>query len=664
VNWWRIDRSFYWFKSVAGRRSAKAASGKSRSLPELFAELLDAKSDVDGAGKKLEEKFLATSTELEALASARDQFVGQVESLVHMATGQGVDGSIFELAIRMVEQSTEFLVRCGHEMDAVLSSLRKHNAQIEELLTVDQELQRTMMPLKFVQTLFKAESAPLGPAVQEMFAGLTQEIEVLHSQVREIFGTKFRQLEETHRTISRVIDGLDRQTRLLRDLTKTHKKQIESSIESLKREMVSNHERDLRLGRLTKDFSHDVEQVVMALQFQDIVNQKLQHVSSALPEIEARFEQFQVAFERHEREESLHFVERSSRLEAGQLAAAEEELAKAESAIQGGIRRVLDRLKELDARCLSLDEFRLLTTSSDGMVQILLEMLGEVREMVSSTVSNAGEIYELLQPLGSSASDLTAIVREMSGRIHLIGLNAQVQAAMASDGRRGAGLEVLSARTSEISSETNRISEHAASRLDDLALGLSESVKAFSELRAEGVKQKHTLEVDGLAEEQQLHRFRDVALQAVQTIGTSLEEIRKRAEKATEIVEFKQFYTGNLPALRETLGKIAEIAEERMHEPEKARHQINLSKLLRRDYTMASERRIFEEIVEGKSSAPAGPDDGRYRTTHEAELFSESARQVKELTTVRATGSADAADETAQAAAKRSSDFGQNVELF
>jgi len=345
---WKRAKLLALLQLVGGGNGGKQSS----EFPALFTQIHKAELDLRQASSGLEAQFLATSSELERLAYFGDRFVKRVEKLVGLATGKECDGSVFSNAIRLIEQATQFLVGCQEQTVRMLELLRNYNTQIEQLLGVETELQRTMLPLKFVQTLFRSESAPLGPAVQQMFGALTQEMEGLHSQVRDIFGTKFKQLEQTHRTIGQVIGQLDQQASSLRQVTSAQKVQIESTLETLRKEMISNHERDARLSKLSRNLAHEVEQVVMGLQFQDIINQKLQHVTAALPQIESKYAEFQAAPNASAVTESLQFLHQSCRLEAGQLQAAQDELAKAELAIQDGVQKVLAHLTEMDSECL------------------------------------------------------------------------------------------------------------------------------------------------------------------------------------------------------------------------------------------------------------------------------------------------------------------------
>jgi hypothetical protein len=334
--------------------------------------------------------------------------------------------------------------------------------------------------------------------------------------------------------------------------------------------------------------AREVNQVVLALQFQDITNQKLQLVTTAWPHLAAKFAEFNSAANAALASEPMQFLHQSCRSEAGQLQAARHELEKAERAMRGGVQKVLSHLTEIDSQCLSMQEFAVLTSSCDGMVQVLVETIGEVRTMIAATVDSAAKAYEMLQPLGGLASDLTAIVRGMSAESHLIGLNAQVQAARAVQDRRGAGLEVLSARTSQISEETNAISEQAALQLDVLAAGLAQSVQGLGQLRADGLAQQTLMNQQGQSEEQQLHAFRDCVLETLREIGNSLDDIRKQAQRTLAAIQFTEFHQVTLPALQKPLLDMAVAAERWLESQGCSVAQSNLVEGLQRDYSMAS----------------------------------------------------------------------------
>jgi len=183
---------------------------------------------------------------------------------------------------------------------------------------------------------------------------------------------------------------------------------------------------------------------------------------------------------------------------------------------------------------------------------------------------------------------------------------------------------VLSARTSEISSETNRITEQAAAQLDTLAAGLADSVTVFANLRTEGLTQQSLLDQRGCAEEKELHAFRDNALETLRVIGGTLDQIREHANRALASVKFDHFHQVTIPALRTPLEAIADTAEQWLKSCRGAVAPGSQIEGLQREYTMASEREVFAEVMSGNHTATPGPAGILPAAHPEIELFVDS----------------------------------------
>ncbi|MCC5024959.1 MAG: hypothetical protein J6386_20170 [Candidatus Synoicihabitans palmerolidicus] len=88
--------------------------------------------------------------------------------------------------------------------------------------------------------------------------------------------------------------------------------------------------------------------------------------------------------------------------------------------------------------------------SIDGMVQLLIEAFKEITEITADNVRLADDSHSSLKPVSDVTENLCSVVVEVSLNIQLIALNAQVRSVQLGD---GSGLEVLAARTSDISAE-------------------------------------------------------------------------------------------------------------------------------------------------------------------------------------------------------------------
>lgn len=593
-----------WFRSLVQRTvrrqtpgpggwwTGRSETGRSagRNLRTAFATVQPAAADLKRVSAALESGFLATSAGLIQLTREGDRFVEDSERLVNLATGQDGGGAILLRSARLVKEPLEFLNTWQAQTNSLLSELERDRHRIERLLGVEGDLQRTMAPLNFVQTLFKVESAPLGPEAQVTFGSLTQEIAELRSQVGEFFTVKFEELRLLQRTISEVAETLGAQSRSLEALVSTQKVQIEESLRRLESQLTANHARDARIHRLSRQIGREIQQVVIGVQFQDLINQKLQHTAGAVARIGQKLQTS---------DEVLGFLEQSCRLEAEQLLAVRGDLVKAEQTVKEGICNVLRHVTQANADCLSLREFEQITTSVDGMVQELLKIIATVRQQVAATVAGSTRAMETLRPIGTMTSDLTGLVRSLARRMHLLGLNAQVQAAQIS---HGSGLEVLSARTSEISRETTRLGQTLATDLDELSAGLSATVQAFAQLHTQALGHQAQLEAQGSAEERNLHAFRDEALRKLHAIHDSFARIQDQAGDTLQTVNYVQTADGALAALETPLRSIAEAARLRLAAGSE-RSQNHVADF-KRNYTMASERDVYSRVILAGEPSP------------------------------------------------------------
>lgn len=558
-----------------------ARSRKAR-LAASFAEVEKIMGDLEEVSAQLDERFLETANKMLDMDRHGDLFVKQSERLVDVASGRTGGSEIFMNSMQVLEPPLQFLNDSHAQMTALLTQLKTDNERIVSLIAGRDDLQRTMAPLKYIQTSFRVEAAPLGPEVQAMFTSLTQEIEKLHNQVSDLFTTKYEELQHIQRTIGEVICRLEVQTADVWRNIERDKAQIDGTLGKLQFELTDNQKRKSSIAGLSGQISGEIQKVVTGLQFQDIIAQRLQHTNKALAEVRAKFDGSAA---------SIEFLEQACRLQSGQIHSVRQDLLNAEKSIKDGVKNLLGQISSADANCVSMKEFESLTTSADGMVQVLLDVMETVRKQISTTTTGCSTACETLRPIGGMASDLTKVVHDLSLRIHLIGLNAQVQAVQVKDGM---GLEVLSARTSEISRETNHISSNMAKQLDHIVSGLSESLRELERLETAAGSQKVTLDEQGGGIEQRLHTLRDSALSALVDVFDLLNGIREQGKLILATVDYVATADESLAKLESKLDQVAQLATERLGN---RRRTGNIVSHFAQDYTMDSERKVFENVV-------------------------------------------------------------------
>lgn len=638
-----------WLPRLLGRFAGENAVFQQNAVRASLGTVKLTAARLKEAEQILENQFLAMGSSLESMSAVSHEFVKHSESLIRLATGRNESQDSFANALNLIEGALSYFERWSSRTREAIGALRALQTEIQNLLRVEKDLARAMMPLKVAQMMYKVVSAGFSIEVQQQFLTLTQEIEGLHDQVRDVFGCKFAELEAAHHTISCAIESSEARVVALSRLMEARKVEILKTVSSLQEGLAANQERDIRLTALSRQISSEVDKIVMGLQFQDIVHQKFQHLYETVDKIE------QTLLAGKLDATSVRFTQVASRIELAQCEAIQKDLTEAETTIRGGVEIILQQLSEADAECLSLEQFTALTTSFDGMAQVLLDSLAEAGDRVGETIESATTICDLLKPVGNVASGLTAVVRRLVVNIHLLGLNAQIQAAHLEE---GGGMEVLAARTSDLCKNTNSISESAAEKLDGLVASLQKTMESLQQTREEGVAQRDLICGKGGEEKVRLHGFRDAALALLPIVDHSLQDIRRHGNRVFEVAQPVAICGPCVSALIECLKGLESAAGAAAGpEPESVAPRADVNSL-RANYTTASERRAFD-IATGVA---VGSMDEYRATDRSIELFGEGEQQAPAQ--IESTQNSEIQKNEATPKPVPAATLGDNIELF
>lgn len=552
----------------------------------------------------VEKRFLEISAGLESVSETSGQLLAQSELLIRLATGEEGGETAVQAAITKLMPPLTFLLECHAESTALNGRLKEFHGQIASTLAVEHDFQRTVEPLRFVQILFKVESATCEHAVQEMFLALVREIEKLHQQVSGIFKEQLAKLHQTQVTLDAVITDLSSSVARQQSVTISRHKHISESLEKLRSEIEKNRSIDFDLGRVSREIASETGRVVMALQFQDIINQKLQHVREAVLAMSEARGRALLAKDEKELGAELRFLEQTGRIVVGQIDQAEKDLAEAQGKITGGVRSILDGMEKLNRDCLALKELDSVAVGTDGLVQKLLDTFEEVARLVKETVSFSGRAHDVIRPVGDMASNVTGILRSLSREMHLIGLNAQIQSAQVGT---GTGLEVLSSQTSEIAKATSDLSDRVAVQLDDLRQGLLGSIEAFERLHRNGVAHGDTLDRECPEETRALHEHRDKSIKALMNAGEQASLLGQQARPLLHSAQFDDITGNALPELRVAVDRLAKQAAKLADDIGASNEVTDRTNQFTSRYTMASERNVHMAALGHSDPIPSAP---------------------------------------------------------
>lgn len=469
--------------------------------------------------RQLERTYLSFEKALEQLAAIAYEAVAKAGGLVNMAIGRETGAADFDRTMAVLRRPLDFLAETVAEMPRVAADLAVARTALAKTIALETALAATLAPLRFMQTMFRVESAILPLESREIFESLAQEIGGVAAKVGQSFREQFRALAEVESSLDRAVESMERYSRERGETLEKRQAEIASSLALMAEELSNNARRKTELCRASEDFSAGVNSAIMAMQTQDIVAQRLEHAVRGLGD----------AVEAHRAAESspdpgtAGKISTLARIEMAQLDAVAAELKKSETTLRGAIGTVVAHLGGLDEESLLLTEFKHLTVSVDGVVEVMVDSIGALRDMTRETLDTVRRYEQELGPAENALTLLNDSVEQVARSLGRIALNAQIRAVQVGE---NTGLEVLASHTAELTREALRISGGLNGGFVETSARLNAGLGRLRRLREAGERAAVACATEGAAEEATLHAFRDATLVNVQHLGDLLKQAR------------------------------------------------------------------------------------------------------------------------------------------
>lgn len=583
---------------------------------ELIAEVERASEELGDVAARLETAFLQTADDVMAITESSQLLVSGCERLSELAIGKASGTAVMD-AVGVVRPPLEFLASASVRMQRVIELLQSYHDQLRRTLRWERDFLHIMQPMVYVRTLLRIEAAGLDAENAQLLLDLVRDIEALQERVETIFGEQFHTLHDTYDTLGELIVRIRQQTASNERVATAKRNEVANSIRTMEEGVKASETRDTNLESISREVSAQVSRVVMAMQFQDIVNQKLSHVRETVQQIEPHSGAVIDPDGTSDAGSSLRFVQYAGKVLLGQIEFAEIELTDADEVLQSGLNSIVDRMRALDQACITMHDVRATSSDANGFVQVMLDALGQVAGLLESGNALTAELHDVIRPITLAASSTGVRLGELSKGMHMVGLNAEVQAARI--GGSG-GIEVLSARTSAIAREAGSLSEEVSANIEGLVFAITEVGSILQELEDEGARHAERVRADGAAVETLLHEFRDETLKDLTLVGQLTLRVSDQVRPLLERRAFTELFADELADFRTAIAELIDTAcEEANHRgvPDDAAHE--LLEAMASHYTMASERRQHDAAIEGTSAAIRRDERGG-----SADLFDEA----------------------------------------
>jgi hypothetical protein len=542
--------------------------------------------------REIETRFLEISSAVESTTDISRRLVEHADALAAITHGPNGGESGIAAAAGRIWRSIEFVERSIEENDALVARLTATREQLSQALVTEQELARTLAPIRFVQSLFRVESARLAPELQAMFHAIVTEIERVRVNVESEFQTKFELIREVRGILDHAIAQLNQRGISAKKSVAVLRSQLTASLQRMQETYDQNRGRNARLLAVSKVIATETGRVVLSLQFCDTFTQKLQHTQKILGEMQERLSALPAGAADATR--ALRFLEQSGLICGAQLTAMQAEFVQSGDTLCTGIAGIAREMSALDEDRTALRDLDARQGGFGGAVQILLESLGDVQRLVGAAERFALESHQAIAPIGNKTTNFTQFIGNLAFEIQLIGLNSEIQATHVG---QGTGLEVLSAQTSSISRETSALSLRLASDFDALTSGLAVIVTAFEGIRQRSVAFHQNLTAEATADTAALGAYRDQSVATLREIGALLPQLQAKIESALARSELVSVANPPLAQLEKSLAGFVAAAKRAADQTGIEVEAGGLTDHFLSYYTMAAEGAVHRRVL-------------------------------------------------------------------
>ncbi len=493
--------------------------------------------------------------------------------------------------------------------------LRRSEALLPQVETPLDEFRKIHKKLRMLGISTKIESARLGSAAAG-FETLANDVEMLSVQVIDRSAQIACQIAKLARLLKDTLTCFS----AIEQQQKTRARQVISALSISLGELTKINERCHGaigvISLVSSSISTKLGQVVMSLQFHDIVRQQIEHIVSAFNTVMTSVSMHQATGVDHDVNEEFSAV---TELQAAQLQHSADELSEALNRIASSLGGIVKDVTEMvgDIRAIagvagSADSSRFSQMAGDlAVVNESLQECSEANRQLQAAIED-------VEVTVHTVSEHVEFIEKVGSEIELIALNSQIKAART--GIEGAALAVLAEAIQRLSLDTLTQTTTVTTTLKEI----TGEIKGMNQV-ADTVSIALDREVTDIMHElgrllMTLQELNGRIVSTVSGMERGIEGLAEDIGAAMGSLSEQQEMVSSLHDGVATLTLI--VAEARAELPELAAQQVAARlRELSSNYTMQSERAVHERLY-GQSGEqhdglettqaqqPAEDDDG------------------------------------------------------
>lgn len=379
-----------------------------------------------------------------------------------------------------------------HASLGVAQSVQLQMAQVDDSLgracSARESFDNNFLLLRNLAMGFRVEASRVDAEFQAVFANVAASITEIDAKITASTGQAFARIGEllVGRTDAGQPPRQEHHDQLFFDATESIAV-VQKDLEAMRQQLAPCVEGSAQINALLRESDGHTQGILRALQYQDIVRQKLEHVAEGLRDIAASAR----ADSRSGHRRLLvnrRVLHRAARLQQVQLQSARSEMEEAGAAVTGGITQLLEIGEAIATRLFEVERIAAATFDGSRLAELLGGEMRRLARIADTSETSSRRIASLVERIENVVGVFSQDIHRHEREVKLVALNAQVAAARVPS---AGALEKLAAETSHIArrnAETTRTLsrdlQDTLAQLQRIKLGADEFLAVITRDRA------------------------------------------------------------------------------------------------------------------------------------------------------------------------------------
>ncbi|MBU1170585.1 MAG: hypothetical protein KKD44_13565 [Proteobacteria bacterium] len=612
----------------------------------LSFQVKDLIGDMESLLAGTESRFLNLGLIFQAINKDTEQFTDQIVQAMTLLNARDEQAGFFHLRTYGI-QCVDNLFENQQSISESLGVFEQVIVALTRLALACDDTDKIVLLLNVIALNIRIESNR-SDASRDMFNVFIEEVKALARQMKEVTQSLYSDSAKIRKGHILSMGEIRKNLSRITDLANTAHKDMDESALHLKILMDKILESLDAAAACTRDMAGQTAEIVVALQFHDIVRQKIEHIIAAFVEVEHTLSRDRKTLWQSDYRNDLMNTCQVLAVQDAQLEGGISEIHEAHNGISSAL-NAIDLMvgllyQESAPHVLGNQE----TGSPDDPFNRLMVCMRSLDGIRNESMTLGKHVGDQIRIASEATADLRKYVDEVgyiSLDLHRKALNAIIKADHL--GELGQGIEVFAQEVTTTSQDTNRFAT--------CVVEVIQSVQAMSEsLAGGGLSEKSVVEQDYSKGLDALARSYAIFQMNIDKVAGQFLNIRKKLKEARDELDFIHGFSRDMEGIRDKvldlIHRASSIVDSTLH-PELT--QVNGSL-----YTMESERlahdRVLKKALNGSGihetlGLPNGPEQ-----PDQVVIFQEE-KPVDEL---GSTGNDDIND------GDDDEPLGDNVELF